>query len=67
MSNKVYDVLKWVVMIVLPAIATLYSALTGIWGLPYGDQIVSTITAANTFLGAVLMLSSVQHAKKASA
>ena len=66
MSNKVYDVLKWIVMIVLPAIATLYSALAGIWGLPFADQIVGTITAVNTFLGAVLMISNVQYNKKLS-
>jgi hypothetical protein len=64
MSNKIYDVLKWIVMIVLPAIATLYSALAGIWNLPYGEQIVSTITAAAAFLGTVLMISSVQYNKK---
>lgn len=64
MSNKVYDVLKWIVMIVLPALATLYGALTGIWGLPYGEQVVSTITAADTFLGTVLLISSLQYKKK---
>ncbi len=65
MSNKVYDVLKWVVMIVLPASATLYSVLAGIWGLPYGDQIPNTITATTTFLGTALMISSAQYKKKA--
>lgn len=67
MSNKVYDVLKWIVMLVLPATATLYAALAGIWGLPFGDAIPNTITAVDTFLGAVLMLSSVQYNKKQSA
>ena len=57
-SNKVYDILKWVVVIVLPAIATLYAALGGIWGLPYITEITGTITAVDTFLGAVLMISS---------
>lgn len=64
MSNKVYDVLKWIVMIVLPACATLYAALSGIWGLPFAEQIPATITAVDTFLGVVLMISSVQHKKK---
>lgn len=57
-SNKVYDILKWVVVIVLPAIATLYAALGGIWELPYITEITGTITAIDTFLGAVLMISS---------
>lgn len=64
MSNKMYDVLKWIVVLVLPATATLYSVLSGIWGLPYGDAIPETITAVDTFLGAVLMISSAQYSKK---
>lgn len=57
-SNKTYDILKWAVVIVLPAVATLYTALGGIWGLPYVTEITGTITAVDTFLGAVLMISS---------
>lgn len=64
MSNKVYDVLKWVVMIVLPAIGTLYFALAGIWGFPYAEQIVGTITAVDTFLGVILGISTVKYNKK---
>lgn len=64
MSNKVYDVLKWIVVLVLPGLATLYSALSGIWGLPFADQIPATITAVDAFLGAVLMISSAQYNKK---
>ena len=63
MSNKVYDVLKWIAMVVLPAIGTLYFALAGIWGLPYGEQVVGTITAVDTFLGVVLGLSNAQYKK----
>ena len=63
MSNKMYDVLKWIVALVLPATATLYSLLAGIWGLPYGDQIPDTITGVTTFLGTVLMISSAQYKK----
>ena len=58
MSNKVYDILKYITQIVIPAVATLYFALAGIWGFPYGEQIVGTITAVDAFLGAVLKLSS---------
>ena len=58
MSNKVYDLLKYVCMIVLPALGTLYLTLSGIWGLPYGEAVAGTITAIDTFLGAILMISS---------
>ena len=51
-------------MIVLPAIGTLYLTLSGIWGLPYGEQIAGSITAIDTFLGAVLMISSNSYKKK---
>lgn len=63
MPNKVYDVMKWVVTLVLPALAALYAALSGIWGFPYGEQIVGTIAAVDTFLGAVLQISSIQYKK----
>jgi hypothetical protein len=63
MNNKVYDILKWVAMVVLPAFATLYCALSEIWGLPYGMQVVSTITAVDTFLGAILGLSTIKYNK----
>lgn len=64
MSNKVYDILKWVALVVLPALATLYFALSGIWGFPYGEQIVGTITAIDTFLGALLGISSINYIKE---
>lgn len=64
MSNKVYDVLKWIAMVVLPAIGTLYFALASIWGFPYAEEIVGTITAIDTFLGVLLGISSVQYSKK---
>ena len=63
MSNKVYDVLKFIAQIVLPAIATLYVTLAGIWGLPFSEQIGGTVMAVDTFLGAVLMISSNNHNK----
>lgn len=55
-SNKVYDVLKAIALYILPGIATLYFALAGIWGLPYGEQIVGTITAVDTFLGVIVKI-----------
>lgn len=65
MSNKMYDVMKWIALVVLPALATLYFALAGIWGLPYAEEVVGTITAVDTFLGVVLGISSAQYKKKA--
>ena len=62
-DNKVYDILKWIALVALPAIATLYFALASIWGLPYGEQIVGTITAIDCFLGALLGISSIQYNK----
>ena len=63
MSNKVYDVLKYICQIVIPAIATLYFALAQIWGFPYAEQIVGTLTAIDTFLGVLLGVSSARYNK----
>lgn len=57
MKNETYDILKYIAQIGLPAVGTLYFALATIWGLPYGEQIVGTITAVDAFLGALLHLS----------
>ena len=62
-SNKLYDILKWLVIIVLPALATLYAALAAVWAWPCPDQVVTTITAVDTFLGAVLCISSATYNK----
>lgn len=66
MNNKLYDVLKWTALIALPALGTLYSMLGVIWGFPYGEQIVGTIAAVETFLGAILGISNAQYKKKTS-
>jgi hypothetical protein len=63
MSNKVYDVLKYIAQIVLPAIATLYFALAKIWNFPYGAEIVGTISAVDAFLGALLQISTNNYNK----
>jgi hypothetical protein len=63
MSNKTYDALKWIAMYLLPSAGTLYFALAGIWGLPYGEQVVGTITALDTFLGVILGISTSQYKK----
>ena len=60
LSNKAYDVLKWIALYLLPAAGTLYFALAGIWSFPYGEEIVGTITAIDTFLGVLLGISTAQ-------
>ena len=62
-SNKTYDILKFWAQIVLPALGSLYFALSTIWGLPYGEQIVGTITVVDVFLGAILGISTAQYKK----
>jgi hypothetical protein len=57
LNNKVYDILKWIAQIGLPALGTLYFALASIWGFPYAEQIVGSITAIDVFLGVLLGIS----------
>ncbi len=64
LNDKVYDVCKFIAQILLPALGTLYFALAGIWGFPYGEEIVGTIMAIDTFLGAILGISTIQYNKK---
>ena len=66
MSNKVYDILKFIAQVVLPALGTLYFALAGIWNWPLGEQVVGTITAIDTFLGVLLGISASKNNKGAS-
>lgn len=61
MKNSTYDVWKWIAQLLLPAAGTLYFALAQIWGLPYGEQIVGTITAVDAFLGVILGISTKQY------
>ena len=63
-SNKTYDILKWIAQYFLPALGTLYFALASIWGLPYGEQIVGTLTAVDAFLGVLLGISTAQYNKR---
>lgn len=63
MSNKTYDKLKFIALKVLPALATLILALGAIWHLPYYEAIAATITAVDTFLGAILGISSKRYAE----
>ena len=63
LNNKVYDILKWIAQYLLPALGTLYFAFSTIWGLPYGEEIVGSITAVDTFLGVILGISTMQYNK----
>lgn len=64
MSNRTYDILKWVTQLLLPALGTLYFALAGIWGFPYGEEVVGTLVAVDTFLGVCLGISTKQYNNK---
>ena len=64
MSNKTYDILKYIAQIVIPALGALYFGLAAIWGFPYGDEIVGTLTCIDAFLGALLGISTVQYNKE---
>ena len=57
LSNKAYDILKYIALILLPALGALYFALAKIWGFPYATEIVGTISAVDAFLGALLQIS----------
>ena len=60
-NDKTYNVLKWICMIVLPALGTFYFAIAGIWNLPYAEQIVGTIAAVTTLLGALIGISTATY------
>lgn len=63
LSNKTYDILKYLACFFLPALAVLVKTIFAIWGLPYGDEISATIVAINAFLGACLGISSISYQK----
>lgn len=67
LSNKTYDVLKYIALIVLPAIGALYFALAKIWGFPYATEIVGTISAVDAFMGAILQISTNNYNKDGQA
>ena len=63
MSNKVYDVLKWIALIALDAIGLFYKAIAGIWGLPLGDQVLETFVALSVLLGTLIGVTSANYKK----
>ena len=64
LENKTYDILKFIAQIVLPALGTFYFAIASIWGLPYAEQIVGTISAVDVLLGALLGISTSMYNKE---
>lgn len=64
LPDKVYDALKWIALIVLPAIGALYFGLAKIWGFPYGTEITGTIALISTFIGTIIGISTVQYNKE---
>ena len=63
LSNKAYDVLKYIAQIVLPALGVFYAALAKIWGFPYGEEIVGTVAAVDLLLGSLLKISTDNYNK----
>lgn len=63
LPDKVYNILKWIAILVLPAIATFIISIFGIWNIPYGEAISGTIMAVDTLLGAVIGISNVNYNK----
>ena len=63
LNKNVYEVIKWAIAIVLPAFATLYTALGSIWRLPYAEEVPATVVAVETFLGAVFLIDNVRYNK----
>jgi hypothetical protein len=61
LNNKLYDVMKWIALIALPATATLWFTIAKIWGLPYIAEITGTLVAVDTFIGALLGISNIQY------
>lgn len=65
-SNRMYDVLKWVAILFLPALAILIRTVFAIWQIPLGDQISATIIALQVFLGAILGVSTLNYNKEST-
>lgn len=63
LSNRVYDILKWIAMIALDALGLLYKTLASIWGWPYGDEVLATCTALSLCLGTLLGISTAKYNK----
>lgn len=63
LTNKIYDILKWIALYFLPGVGALYFAISKIWNLPYGEEVLGTLAAVIAFLGAILGISSSAYNK----
>ena len=63
LPSPVYDALKWVVMIVLPALSTAYVGLAAVWGWPLADEVAKTCSVVCVLLGALLGISTAEYNK----
>lgn len=64
LPDKVYQILKWICLICLPALAVFYFTLSKIWGLPYGAEIPATINAVAVLIGALIGISQINYNKE---
>ena len=64
LNDKVYDVLKWLALIALPALAVLYNVLAGVWGWPCAQEVSTTINAVIAFIGTIIGISTAQYKKE---
>ena len=60
-SNKMFDILKWCVLILCPALTTAYVGLSAIWGWPFAEEVAKTSAVICAFLGTLLGISNLQY------
>ena len=63
LPDKVYDILKWLSLVFFNAIGVLYKTLASIWGLPYGEEVLTTCAAIALFIGALIGVSTAEYRK----
>ena len=63
MSNKVYDVLKWLALVAFDAVGYFYQEIAGVWSLPFGDEVLKTCVALSILIGALIGVSSARYKK----
>lgn len=63
MSNKVYDILKWVALVALDAVGYFYQEIANVWALPFGDEVLKTCVALSILLGTLIGVSSAKYNK----
>lgn len=64
MSNKVYDILKWIALVALDALGVFYNTIAAIWALPLGDEVLATCAALSLLVGTLIGISSASYNKQ---